>query len=147
MSDHSLSRRLSGLLRWRVSAPPPVPVAIAVDSCLFVSAGLLALVDAPVWSCLVPLALVAPVLIVYGYRAAEALGIRSRDQTPQGWLTGLWTLGGLASVLVAHTGRYAGLVVAIEVALLHVGERITWARFRASQIATESSSAPAKGTG
>jgi hypothetical protein len=143
MSKHPLSRPLSGLRRWRVSAPPPLLVTIAVDCCLFVSAGLLALIDAPAWSYLVPLAMVLPVLIVYGRKAAEALGIRSRDETPRGRLiTGLGMLGGLVGVLAAHEGRYAGLVVATYIALAHIGERITWARFRAIQIATKSSSAP-----
>jgi hypothetical protein len=99
---------------------------------LFVSAGVLALVDAPWWSYLAPLALVAPVFIVNGRKAADALGIHSRDQTPQGWLTALAMLCGVVGVFAAHAGRYAGLIVAAAIALAHVGERLAWARFDAS---------------
>jgi hypothetical protein len=97
---------------------------------LLVAGGVLALVDGPWWSYLVPLALVAPVFIVYGRKAAAALGIHARDQTPQGSLTALGMLGGIAGVFAGHTGRYAALVVAIVVAFLHIGERLVWARFR-----------------
>jgi hypothetical protein len=93
----------------------------------------LALIDAPWGSYLAPLALAAPVFIVYGRKAAEALGIQSRDQMPQGWLTALAMLCGVAGVLAAHAGRYAGLVVAADIAFFHIGERVAWARFRTSR--------------
>jgi len=42
-------------------------------------------------------------------------------------------LSGLAGVLAAHAGRYAGLVLSAYMVLAHLGERIAWARFRASR--------------
>jgi hypothetical protein len=73
----------------RPTAPAPLLVVIAVDACLFASAGLTALADASVWSFLAPLALGAAILIVYGRKAATNLGIRSRKQTPRARLTAL----------------------------------------------------------
>ncbi len=133
MSDPARGHPASWLRGWRVSAPPPLSITIPADVCLFVCAGVLALVDAPWWGFLVPLALAAPVFVVYGRKAAEALGISSRDQTPRGWLMMLAMLSGLAGVLAANAGRYAGLVLIAYIALAHVGERIAWARFRASR--------------
>jgi uncharacterized membrane protein HdeD (DUF308 family) len=114
-------------------------VTIAIDACLFACAGLMALADAPWWSFVLPLVPGAAILIVYGRRAATALGIRSRDETPAGWLIALAVLGGLAGALAAHAGRYAGFVIVAYLACAHIGERIVWRRFRAtfSQIAGE----------
>jgi hypothetical protein len=95
-------------------------------------AGLMALADAPWWSFVPPLILGGAILIVYGRRAATALGIRSRDETPRGWLTALAVPSGLAGVLAAHAGRYEGLVIVAYIACAHIGERIVWSRFRAS---------------
>jgi uncharacterized membrane protein HdeD (DUF308 family) len=92
----------------------------------------MALADAPWWSFVLPLILGAAILIVYGRKAATALGIRSRDETPRGWLMALAVPSGLAGVLAAHTGRYAGLVIMAYLAFAHIAERIVWARFRAS---------------
>jgi uncharacterized membrane protein HdeD (DUF308 family) len=101
---------------------------------MFVAVGVLALVDAPSWSFLVPLALGVLILIVYGRRAAAALGIRSRDETPHGWLMALAILlGGLAGHLAAQTGRYGGLIIVVSIALAQIVERIVWARFRAER--------------
>jgi uncharacterized membrane protein HdeD (DUF308 family) len=102
-------------------------VTIAVDACLFACAGLMALADAPWWSFVLPLVLGAAILIVYGWRAATALGIRSRDETPRGWLIAWAVPGGLAGALA---GRYAGLVIVAYLACAHIGERIIWSRFR-----------------
>jgi hypothetical protein len=99
---------------------------------MFACAGLMALTDAPWWSFLAPLALGGAVLVVYARRAATALGIRSRDETPRGWLTALAIPSGLAGVLAAHAGRYAGLVIVAFLIFVHIAERIIWARFRAS---------------
>jgi hypothetical protein len=82
---------------------------------------------------LVPLVFGAAVLVVYGWMAAAALGIRSRDETPSGWLMVLVVPSGVASVLAANAGRYAGLVISTYLVLAQVGERVVWARFRASR--------------
>lgn len=99
----------------------------------------MALADVPGWSFLAPLVLGAAVLVVYARRAATALGIRSRDETPRGWLTALAIPSGLAGVLAAHAGRYAGLVIVAFLVLVQIAERIIWARFRASSSVGEQS--------
>jgi hypothetical protein len=96
---------------------------------MFIAVGLLALVNAPWWSFVVPLALGTPVLILYGRRAAVAKGIRFRDETPHGWLMTLVIPGWFVGVLAVHTGRYGGLVLMAYIALAQVGERFVWARF------------------
>jgi hypothetical protein len=117
---------------WQPSAPPPISVTIAVDACLFACAGLMALAAAPWWSFVLPLVPGAAILIVYGWKAATALGIRSGDETPPGWLIALAVPSGLAGALAAHAGRYAGLVLVAYLACAHIGERIVWSRFRAT---------------
>jgi len=74
---------------------------------------------------------------VYGRKAADALGIRSHDETPRRWLTALAIPGGFAGVLAAHAGSDAGLVVMPYLACAQIGERIVWARLRASKRATD----------
>jgi hypothetical protein len=133
MSDPAYGHPASRLPRWRASAPPPLSITIAADVCLLVSVGALALVDAPSWSCLVAIVLAAPVFVVYGHRAAKALGISSRDQTPRGWLMIPIALSGPVGVLAANAGRYAGLIFVAYIALSQVGERIAWARWRMSR--------------
>lgn len=132
MEDPALGHPAARVRPWRPSAPAPISVTIAVDACLFACAGLMALADAPWWSFVLPLVLGAAILIVYGWRAATALGIRSRDETPRGWLIALAVPGGLAGALAAHAGRYAGLVIVAYLACAHIGERIIWSRFRAA---------------
>jgi uncharacterized membrane protein HdeD (DUF308 family) len=132
VEDPALGHPASSVRPLRPSAPPPLSVTIAVDACLFACAGLMALADAPWWSFVLPLVLGAAILIVYGWRAARALGIRSRDETPRGWLIALAVPGGLAGALAAHAGRYAGLVIVAYLACAHIGERIIWSRFRAT---------------
>jgi hypothetical protein len=107
-------------------------MTITVDACLFACAVLMALAETPWWSFVLPLVLGAAILIVYGWRAATALGIRSRNETPAGWLMALAVPGGLAGALAAHAGRYAGLVIVAYLACAHFGERIIWSRFRAT---------------
>jgi hypothetical protein len=107
-------------------------VTIAVDACLFACAGLMALVDASWWNFLLPLALGAAILIVYGRKAATALGIRSREEMPRAWLTALAVSSGIAGGIAAQAGRYGGLVIVAYLACTQIGERIVWARFRAS---------------
>lgn len=132
MKDPAFGHPASRVHPWPPSAPAPISVTFAVDACLFACGGLMALADAPWWSFVLPLVPGAAILIVYGRRAATALGIRSRDETPRGWLTALAIPGGLAGVLAAHAGRYAGLVIVAYLACAHIGERIIWSRFRAS---------------
>jgi uncharacterized membrane protein HdeD (DUF308 family) len=132
VEDPALGHPASRVRPLRPSVPPPISVTIAVDACLFACAGLMALADAPWWSFVLPLVLGAAILIVYGWRAATALGIRSRDETPRGWLIALAVPGGLAGALAAHAGRYAGLVIVAYLACAHIGERIIWSRFRAA---------------
>lgn len=105
---------------------------ITVDACLFVCAGLTAVTNASVWSFLVPLALGAAVLIVYGWKAAANLGIRSREETPQAWLRALGILSGITAALLTQTGRYAGLGIVACLVFLQVAERIIWAHFPAA---------------
>jgi uncharacterized membrane protein HdeD (DUF308 family) len=112
MLGHPASR-----LQGRPSAPPPLWVTLAVDGCMFMVVGVLALVNAPWWSFLVPLALGAPILVRYGRREAVAMGICSREETPHGWLLALAIPSGLAGVLAAHTGRYGGLVIMTYIVL------------------------------
>ena len=100
---------------------------------MFIAAGILALVNAPWWGFIAVLGLGGPILIVYGHKAAAELGVRSRDETPRGWLLALAMTAGLASVLAAHTGRYASLIVITYIVLAHTGERVAWARFRATR--------------
>jgi uncharacterized membrane protein HdeD (DUF308 family) len=107
-------------------------VTIAVDAFLLAFAGLMVLTDAPQWSFMAPLVVAAVILVVYGRRAATALGIRSRDETPRAWLTALAVPSGLAGVLAAHADQYAGLVIVVYIAFAHIAERIVWARFRVS---------------
>ena len=137
MGDPALGHPASRARPWRPSAPAPISVTIAVDACLFALAGLMALTDAPWWSFLAPLALGGAVLVVYARRVAAALGIRSRDETPRGWLTALVVPSGLVGVLAAHAGRYAGLVIVAYLVFAHIAERIIWARFRASSRVSE----------
>lgn len=119
-------------LKGRPTAPPPLWVTLVVDGSMFIASGVLALVDAPWWNFIVPLVLATLVLIGYGRREATARGIRSREETPNGWLLALAVPSGLAGVLAAHTGRYGGLVVMTYLAFAHAGERIVWARFAPS---------------
>jgi hypothetical protein len=132
VGDPALGHPASRVRLWQPSAPAPISVTIAVDACLFAFAGLMALIDAPYWSFLALLVLGAAVLVVYARRAATALGIRSRDETPHGWLTALVVPGGLVGVLATHAGRYAGLVIVAFLVLVQIAERLIWARFRAS---------------
>lgn len=133
MSNSGLGHPASRV-KGRPSAPPSLLVTVTVDGCMFITVGLLAFIDAPWWSFLVPPAIGAPVLVVYGRRAAAAMGIRYRDETPHGWLLALAIPGGLAGVLAAHAGRYGGFVVMAYIILAHTGERIAWARFRANSL-------------
>lgn len=66
------------------TAPPPLRVTLIIDACMFIAAGVLALVNAPWWSFIAILGLGGPILTVYGHRAAAELGVRSRDETPRG---------------------------------------------------------------
>jgi hypothetical protein len=127
MLGHPASR-----LKGRPSAPAPLGVTLAVDGCMFMAVGVLALVNAPWWSVLVPLALGTPILVRYGRRAAVAMGIRCREETPRGWLLALTLPGGLVGVLATHTGRYGGLLIMTYIVLGQAGERIVWSRFRGS---------------
>jgi hypothetical protein len=97
---------------------------LTVDGCVLVAVGVLTLVDGPLWSFLVPLALGAPILVRYGRRAALAMGIRSREETPRGWLLALAIPSGLVCALAVHTGRYCGLVLMTYIVLAQAGERI-----------------------
>lgn len=133
MVDPALGHPASRVRPWRPSAPAPLLAMIAVDVCLFAFAALMALTDAPWWSFLVPLVIGAAVLVVYGWRAAAVLGIRSRDETPRGWLMALAVPGGAVGVLAAHAGRYAGLVIVAYLVLAQGAERVVWARFHASR--------------
>jgi hypothetical protein len=63
-------------------APAPLPITIAVDGCLFVCAVMMAFADARWWIFLMSLGVGGVIITVYGRRAAAALGIRSRDETP-----------------------------------------------------------------
>lgn len=117
-------------LKGRPSAPPSLWVTLAVDGCMLLVVGALALVDGPWWSFFVPLVPGALVLMRYGQRAAAAMGIRSRDETPHGWLLTFATAGGPAGILAVHAGRYGGFVILTYIALAQIGERIVWARFR-----------------
>ena len=105
---------------------------ITVDACLFACAGIMTLANAPWWIFALPFILGAAILIVYGRRAATALGIHSREETPRGWLTALAVPGGLAGALAAQVGRYAGLAIVAYLVCAHIGERIVWSRFRAT---------------
>jgi uncharacterized membrane protein HdeD (DUF308 family) len=105
---------------------------------MFIAVGVLALVNAPWWSFVVPLVLGAPILVRYGRREAAAMGIRSREETPRGWLLALVIPSGLAGVLASHTGRYGGLVLMTYIALAQAGERIAWSRFRGTDAHRES---------
>jgi hypothetical protein len=109
-------------------------VTIAADVSMYVCAGVLALLDAPGWwSFLVPVFLGVPVLTVYGRRAAEALGVKSRNEMPWGELVGLVLPAGLVGVLAAGAGRYGGLIFVTYFVFMQIGERIIWARFLASR--------------
>ena len=94
---------------------------------------LVALTAVSWWSFVVPLILAAAILAVYGSRAAESLGIRSRDETPRRWLIALGVTGGLVGALAAHTDRYIGLIMTAYFVLLQIAERIIWTRFLASK--------------
>jgi hypothetical protein len=111
MTDPALGHPASRVRPGRPSAPAPIVVTVIVDACLFVCAGVLALIDAGFLSFLVPLFLAAPIFYVYGRRAARELGIKSRDETPYGSLMALVLPCGVVGVLAAHAGRYAGLVL------------------------------------
>jgi hypothetical protein len=138
VGDPALGHPASRARLSRPSAPAPLAVTIAVDGCLLACAVLMALADARWWIFLMPLGVGAVILAVYGRKAATALGIRSREETPRGWLTAMGAAGGLAGVLAAHTGRYAGLVIVAYLTCGHIVERMAWTRFRASsQIAEE----------
>lgn len=128
-----MSHPTLGRLASRVkqpSAPPPLQVLLFVDGCMFLAVGVAALLEAPWWSVLIPLGIGTLVLVRHGRRAALAIGIRSHDQTPHGWLVALAMPGGLAGVLAIHAGRYGGLIIITYIALAQVGERVAWARFR-----------------
>lgn len=137
MGDPALGHPASRVRLTGPSAPAPISVTVAVDACLFAIVGLIALTGASSWSFVPPLILGVVVLVIYSRRAATALGIRSRDETPRGWLTVLAVPGGVAGVLAGNAGRYAGLVIMAYLACVQIGERIVWARFRASGRATE----------
>jgi hypothetical protein len=117
------------------SAPAPVALTITVDVCLFICAGALALIDAGSWSFLVPALLGAPIFYVYGRRAAKALGIKSRDETPHRALIVLVLPAGAAGILASDAGRYGSLLFMTYIAVMQVGERVIWARFRTQQAA------------
>lgn len=112
------------------TAPVPLRPLLAVDGCMLVSFAALAVVDGPWWSLLVPLAFGAFVLVLYGRRAAVAMGIRSLDETPRDWLFVFILLSGFLGVLVAHAGRYGGLVFMAYLVCGQAVERIAWARFK-----------------
>jgi hypothetical protein len=134
MTDPALGHPASRVRSGRASAPAPIAVTIMTDVCLFVCAGVLALIDAPAWwSSLVLLFLGIPILVVYGRRAAEAQGIKSRDEMPYGSLMALGIPGGVIGVLTIDVGRYAGLLLMTYLVMVHIGERIIWARFRAAR--------------
>jgi hypothetical protein len=103
---------------------------VAVDAWLLVTAGALVLVDAAWWWYLAPLAVGVIAMWVSGRAAAKALGIRTVDETPRGFLMALGLLGGLFGVTAEHAGRYAGFAFAFLFVLIQIGERVAWARFR-----------------
>jgi hypothetical protein len=63
---------------------------------------------------------------VYGRMAAKELGIRSRNETPQAWLTTLALPGSVVGVLAAHLGRYGQFVAIAYLAFCHVEEWLAW---------------------
>jgi uncharacterized membrane protein HdeD (DUF308 family) len=137
VTDPALGHPASHARPWRPAAPVPIPVIVAVDGFLLLFAGLIAVTEIP-WLSFVPALVVgAAVLIVHGRMAAKELGIRSRNETPQAWLTALALPGGVVGVLAAHLGRYGPLVVIAYLAFGHVAERLVWMRFDASRRATK----------
>lgn len=131
--DPALGHPASRAHPWAPVAPVPIPVAVTVDTCLFAGAVLVALIAAPWWSCALLLVPAVVVLTIYGRRAARALGILSRDETPRAWLIALAIPSGVIGVLAVHTDRYATLVLAAYLVCLQIAERIVWARFLASR--------------
>ena len=134
--DPALGHPASRVRQWPPSAPAPVSVTIILDLCLAAFALLVVLAALPRWILVVPLVGWAVAITVYGRRAAKALGIRSRDETPRGWLTALALPGGLVGVLAANSGRSAGFVLMAYVLAAQAGERIVWRRFLSSRPAS-----------
>ncbi len=133
VSDPALGHPASRAYSISPIAPVPIPVAIAVDACLCAYAILVALGVVSWWSFLIPLILAVAILTVYGRRAAKALGIRSRDETPRRWLVALATTGGLVGTAAAHTNQYVGLILTAYFVFLQIAERIIWTRYLASK--------------
>ena len=136
VGDPALGHPASRVRQWPPSAPAPVSVTIILDLCLAAFALLVVLAALPRWILVVPLVGWAVAITVYGRRAAKALGIRSRDETPRGWLTALALPGGLVGVLAANSGRSAGFVLMAYVLAAQAGERIVWRRFLSSRPAS-----------
>jgi hypothetical protein len=128
-SDPMLGHPASQRRGWP-TAPAPLSVVVAVDAWLLVTAGALVLADATWWWYIAPLAVGVVAMWISGRKTAKAQGIRTVDETPRGSLIALGSLGGLLGVTAENTGRYAGLVFALLVLAIQVGERIAWARFR-----------------
>jgi hypothetical protein len=100
---------------------------------MYVCAGVLALLDGGSWSFVVPALLGVPIFYVYGRRAAKALGIKSRSETPTGAIIVLVLPAGAVGILAADAGRYGSLIFVTYFVIVQVGERIIWARFLASK--------------
>lgn len=129
MSDPALGHPASQPRGWP-SAPAPIPVLVAVDAWLLVTATALALTNgAWVWY-LAPLTVAVIAMGISGRLAAKNLGIRALDETPRGSLVLLGTIGGLLGFTAEQTGRYAGFAFTLLFVLTQVGERVAWARFR-----------------
>jgi len=121
-------------------APVPLVVAVGVSACLLLLGALLAAAPATWWAFLTGLIVAVSVMIVFGNKAAVARGLRSRDETPRGWLTAMAVSGGVLGVAANHVGRYAGLLLAGYLVVTLVGERIVWRRFDASRTAESAGS-------
>lgn len=89
VGDQARGHRFSLALRWRPSAPPSIRVTLAVDAALAVVAILDAAGEVPWWIFVAVMLLEAAVLVVYSRRAAVALAICSREETPRAWLNPL----------------------------------------------------------